>query len=257
MLLPLFFTTALAATDVKLETADGTKVHALADTVKDAKKGVVLVHMAGRSAKDWSYLSEKLSRAGQSVVAPDLRGHGGNIPEGDDPDVPDEDWAKMVQEVQASVQYLRDRGVEDVSCAGASIGANLCLLAAAADPQIVNLVLLSPGLNYKGVKTVAAIEAYGERPVLLVASEDDNFAFRSATVLEAKATGQRKYQILQNAGHGTKMLNRDPGLEGLMTSWLMGTYELAAGELVAPRPRNAEAIAEDVKTTGEKLQSHQ
>ena len=257
MLLPLLVTTAFAATDITLETEDGTQVHAFVDTAKDSKKGVVLVHMAGRSASDWSYLSEKLAKAGQTTVAPDLRGHGGNIPEGAEPDVPDEDWPRMLQEVQSSVRYLRDQGVEEVSCAGASIGANLCLVAAAADPGIVNLVLLSPGLNYKGVKTVAAIEAYGDRPVLFVASEDDNFAFRSASVLENKATGQRKYQILKNAGHGTKMLNRDPGLEGLLTSWLMGTYELSAGEIVAPRPRNAEAKAEDVKTTGEKLQSHQ
>lgn len=257
MLLPLLATAALASTNVTLQTEDGTKVHALVDASKDAKKGVVLVHMVGRSASDWSYLSEKLSRGGQSVVAPDLRGHGQNVPDDADVEIPDEDWAKMVQEVQASVKYLRDKGVNEVSCAGASIGANLCLRAAAADPEIVNLVLLSPGLNYKGVKTVDAIQAYGDRPVLFVASEDDNFAFRSASVLETKATGQRKFQILKNAGHGTKMLNRDPGLEGLVTSWLMGTYELSSGQLVAPRPRSAEAVADDVKTTGEKLQSHQ
>lgn len=257
MLLPLFVTTALASTDVTLQTEDGTKVHAIVDGAEDSKKGVVLVHMVGRSAGDWSYLSEKLSRGGQHVVAPDLRGHGKNRPDGDDSKLEDSEYAKMVQEVQASVKYLRDKGATEISCAGASIGANLCLRAAATDPEIVNLVLLSPGLNYKGVKTVDAIEAYGDRPVLFVASEDDNFAFRSASVLETKATGQRKFAILKNAGHGTKMLNRDPSLEGLVTSWLMGTYELAGGQTVVPRPRTAGAVAEEVKTTGEKLQSHQ
>lgn len=256
MLLPLLATAALASTDVTLKTEDGTEVHALVDGAEGAKKGVVLVHMVGRSATDWSYLSEKLARGGHSVVAPDLRGHGKNRPEDDDSEIADTEYAKMVQEVQASVQYLRDAGIAEISCAGASIGANLCLRAAAADPEIVNLVLLSPGLNYKGVKTVDAIEAYGDRPVLFVASEDDNFAFRSASVLETKATGQRKFEILKNAGHGTKMLNRDPGLEGLVTSWLLGTYELASGQVVVPRPRTAEAVADEVKTTGEKLRSH-
>lgn len=257
MLLPMLAATALASTDVTLKTDDGTSVHALVEGTKGAKKGVVLVHMVGRSASDWSYLSEKLSRGGQGVVAPDLRGHGKNRADGDDAELADAEYGKMVQEVQASVKYLRDQGITEISCAGASIGANLCLRAAAEDPDIVNLVLLSPGLNYKGVKTVDAIEAYGDRPVLFVASEDDNFAFRSASVLETKATGQRKFAILKDAGHGTKMLNRDPGLEGLVTSWLMGTYELSTGQLVAPRPRNAEAVATEVQTTGEKLQSHQ
>ncbi|MEC8423564.1 MAG: alpha/beta fold hydrolase [Myxococcota bacterium] len=257
MLLPLLATTALAASDVTLTTEDGTAVHARVDAVRGAEKGIVLVHMAGRSAGDWSHLSDKLARAGHSVIAPDLRGHGQNRSAEDDSELEDEQYAKMIQEVQASVKHLRESGVTQVSCAGASIGANLCLRAAAIDPGIVNLVLLSPGLNYKGVKTVDAIQAYGDRPVLLVASEDDNFAFRSASVLETKASGQRKFAILQDAGHGTKMLNRDPGLEGLVTSWLLGTYELSAGQPVAPRPQTAGPVAEDVKTTGEKLQSHQ
>lgn len=239
---------ALAAQDVTLKTADGVALHALVEPTKNAKKGVVLVHMVGRSAEDWRHMAGKLSLNGFMVVAPDLRKHGKNTPVGEPTP---EDFAAMRKDVEASVAYLRSKGVTDVACAGASIGANLCLQAAAADPAIVNVVMLSPGLNYKGVTVNEAIIAYGDRPVLLVASNDDAYSARSAAALHEKAVGQKHLEALDAAGHGTVMLNRSPGLENTMVAWINGTFKLTSGELVAPRP--APAKLEKVETTGKKI----
>jgi alpha-beta hydrolase superfamily lysophospholipase len=256
MLALLLAATAFAGQDITLKTADGVSVHAIAAAAKGAKRGVVLVHMAGREAEDWRFLADKLSRSDMSVIAPDLRGHGKNVPEDqDEPDLTDSDYQAMVGELNASIKWLRDQGVTEVSCGGASVGANLCLTAASNDEEIVNLVLLSPGLKYKGVATPSAMDTYGNRPVLLVASEDDSYSFRSATVLEGKAHGQKHFEILNKAGHGTKMLNRDPSLEGLVTSWLLGSYKLSTGEVVAPRPKTADTVG-TVETTGEMLDAH-
>jgi acetyl esterase/lipase len=136
----------------------------------------------------------------------------------------------MRKDVEASVAWLRSKGVTDVACAGASIGANLCLQAAAADPAIVNVVMLSPGLNYKGVTVNEAIVAYGDRPVLLVASNDDAYSARSAAALHEKAVGQKHLEALDAAGHGTVMLNRAPGLENTMVAWINGTFKLTTVE---------------------------
>ena len=38
----------------------------------------------------------------------------------------------------------------------------------------------------------------------------------------------RKEQPYDGAGHGTKMLNREPSLESLLISWLNGSYRLDA-----------------------------
>lgn len=255
MLTLLLAATALAGQDITLKTEDGVSVHAIVAAAKGAKRGVVLVHMAGREAEDWRFLSEKLSRSDMSVIAPDLRGHGKNVADGDEPDLTDSDYQAMVGELNASIKWLRDQGVTEVSCGGASLGANLCLSAASQDEGIVNLVLLSPGLKYKGVATLSPMDAYGNRPVLLVASEEDSYSFRSATVLESKAHGQKHFEVLDKAGHGTKMLNREPSLEGLVTSWLLGSYKLSSGEVVAPRPKTADTVG-TVETTGEMLDAH-
>ena len=251
MLPILLATAALASQDVTLKTPDGKSIHALADKVAGAKSGVVLVHMDGRSAADWGTLQEKIARSDLAVVAPDLRGHGksGSTPPAE------ADYPAMIAEVNSAVAWLRAQGVTDVSCVGAELGANLCLQAAAADPGIVNVIALSPSFNVHGVTSGDALKAYGDRPLLLVASSEDTSAARAATTLEKVATGQKHIEMLTDAGHGTQMLNRDASLEGLMLSWLLGTYTLASGDIVRPKPEGAGPGI--VETTGKKLPSHQ
>jgi esterase/lipase len=238
----LLLAPARAATDQSLTTKDGVKLHARVEKQKGATRGVVLVHMLGRSAEDWSYLSGKLLAGGFQVVAPDLRGHGGST--ATVKTLTDADYPKMVQDVAASVAWLRSQGVTEITCVGASLGANLCVQAASADPAVGSLVLLSPGLNYKGVTSGDALGLYGNRPVLLVASKDDAYSARSVTLLEESAKGQKSLLLLEEAGHGTKMLNRDPSLEGQVMAWLNGSYKLSNGESVSIKP----AVAADVGT---------
>lgn len=145
--------TALAATDVQLKTSDCQSIHASAEPTSGAKSGVILVHMEGGSAEDWGYLSDRLSRAQLIVIAPDLRGHGKNAHH----ELTDADYQAMVNDVGAASAWLRKQGVTQLSCVGASLGANLCLRAAAADPQMENVVMLSPGLNIKGVTSGDAL----------------------------------------------------------------------------------------------------
>lgn len=240
-----------APVDVALTAADGTALHAVAEVPAGAKNGVVLVHMANRSQADWRFVSEKLHRAGVGALALDLRGHGGSARAGES--LSDADYLAMEQDVEAAISWLRAQGAEAVSCVGASLGANLCLRVSARDPSVVNLVLLSPALKKHGLTTAAAMAQYGERPVLFVASMAERYDGISAEKLEARAAGQHHLELLADAGHGTKMLNRDSSVEGLLLSWLLGTYELAPGETVRPRPAGEQELR-DIKTDGQKLE---
>ncbi len=242
-----------AVSDTQLTAGDGARLHALVAPLKGSAKGVVLVHMLGREAADWKYLGERLGKAGLQTIAVDLRGHGRSDKAGQE--LLPGDYPQMTQDVAAAVAWLRGQGATQISCVGASIGANLCLEAAAADAGIVNVVALSPGLNYKGVTSPDAVDALGQRPLLLVASQEDQYSAKSAVVLEQRAQGQHHYLMLKGAGHGSVMLNRDSSLEGVILSWLLGTYQLASGELVTPRPAGESAV-ENVQTEGEKLDSH-
>ena len=253
-LLLLALGTAHAETPLNLKATDGSHVHAVATLQPKSTKGVILAHMMGRDSSDWTFLSKKLHQTKFSTIAVDLRGHGKSAKAG--ADLEQGDYAAMIADLEAGVNWLRSKGVEDVSCVGASIGANLCAQLGAKDPKIVNLVLLSPGLNYKGVTSGDALQAYGDRPVLIVAAEDDRFAPRAANALEEVAKGQVHYELLPEGGHGTKMLTRASSLENTVMSWLAGTFKLVTGEIVRPQAE-IKRVEEELTTSGRKMQVHQ
>lgn len=246
--------TARAETPLSLKASDGSHVHAVATLQPKSKKGVILAHMLGRDSSDWTFLNKKLHQTNFSTVAIDLRGHGKSAKAG--AALAAGDYSAMLADLEAGVVWLRSKGVDEISCVGASIGANLCAQLGAKDPRIVNLVLLSPGLNYKGITSGDALQAYGDRPVLIVAAEDDRFAPRAAGLLEEAAKGQVHYELLPEGGHGTKMLTRAASLENMVMSWLAGTFKLVSGEIVRPQAE-IKRVNEELKTSGRKMQVHQ
>ncbi|UCD43048.1 MAG: alpha/beta hydrolase, partial [Chloroflexota bacterium] len=88
------------------------------------------------------------------------------------------------------------------------------------EPQIRTVVLLSPGLSYAGVETSDAMVAYGERPVFIVASEEDTYSADSSRKLHELAVGNSRLEIYQGAGHGTNMLENEPGLGAEVIEYL-------------------------------------
>jgi dienelactone hydrolase len=179
---------------------------------------VILVPMLHRSRHDFDGLASQLASAGIGALTFDLRGHGesqGTI---------GADLGEMVADVQAARRFLAGRGDVPgrVGLAGASLGASLAAIAAAGDPTISSLALLSPTLDYRGVRIEAAMKKFGARPVLMVASDEDGYASRSVRDL---AKGQRGREVLRltGAGHGTVMLERDPSLMGSLVDWFRRT----------------------------------
>ena len=179
---------------------------------------VILVPMLHRSRHDFDALASQLASAGIGALTFDLRGHGesqGTI---------GTDLGEMVADVQGARRFLAGRGdvTGRVGLAGASLGANLAAIAAAGDPTISSLALLSPTLDYRGVRVEAAMKKYGARPVLMVASDEDGYASRSVRDL---AKGQRGREVLSltGAGHGTVMLERVPSLMGSLVDWFRRT----------------------------------
>jgi pimeloyl-ACP methyl ester carboxylesterase len=256
LLLALFSAVALAAgvafpSPIALTTLDGKVLQANVGVPAKAVNGVVFVHMAGRNKEDWHSVADKLYRQGLLVLTIDLRGHGANVT-GAAPTLTGADWIAMTEDVAAGVAELRKRGAQKVALVGAEAGANLALLAAAADPTITSVALLSPGLDYKGLATGEAAKRYGPRPVFYAASRDDTYGLRSATALDSVATGPHSVQVFEKAGKGTAMFNREPTLESqllgfLNTSWTVAVAPAAGG------PTAIKVKTEDLTTTGTKL----
>ena len=207
-----------AAQRVTLRTDDGVILTATWYEPPARGPAVILVHMLHRSRRDFDALASRLASEGIGALALDLRGHGdsqGSI---------GTDFAPMVADVKAARRFLIGRS--DVSgkigLLGASLGANLVALAAADDPGVASLALLSPSLDYRGLRIEAAMRKLGSRPVLMVVSDDDPYASRSAHDLE-KGTRGREILSLTGAGHGSTMLEREPSLMGSLVDWFRRT----------------------------------
>ena len=80
-------------------------------------------------------------------------------------------------------------------------------------------------LDYRGLRIEAAVRKYGSRPVLLVASDDDPYATRSALDLQKAGGGIRELLTLTAAGHGTNMLGRAPELGPALVAWFHRTLQ--------------------------------
>jgi acetyl esterase/lipase len=158
-------------------------------------------------------VAQSLADANITALAIDLPGQYG----------PTDRWSA---DIQAAVAYLVSRPEvrrDAIGVAGASRGANLAALAAAADPRIRSVALVSPSLDYRGVRIEGAMRQYGGRPALLMASLRDPYAARSARELAADPPGLRELRWSETPAHGTALLARDPDLVRQLVEWFQRT----------------------------------
>jgi acetyl esterase/lipase len=139
-------------------------------------------------------------------------------------------FKNMTFDVKAAKKYLtgeRDANPNQISIIGASIGANLALNYAASDQTIKSVILLSPGLNYRGISTLDAIMKY-KNPTY-VATEKDSESAKDSRILCEKITCAENLRIFEKTNdHGTDMLSNKmlgPKLQDIILSWLDSTFE--------------------------------
>lgn len=205
---------------VTLTASDGTSLSgALYEPSVRPSPGIVLVHMLGRTKDDWDDVAERLEDAGATVLAIDLRGHGRS---GGSAGA----LADLEIDVRSALAWLEARpNVRPAAIAvvGASLGANLAALAAAGVPSVRAVALLSPSLDYRGVRLDAAVmKKIGDRPVWLAASTEDPYALRTLREL-VDGSGAREQRLSSAAAHGTQLLSADRDLAGALVDWLRRT----------------------------------
>jgi len=207
-----------AGRPVTLPSTDGTTLAAqIYEASSRPAPGIVLVHMLSRSKADWDEVAQQLESAGITALAIDLRGHGASGGSAGS-------LAEMTKDVRAAVQWLSTRPAvrpDAIAVGGASLGANLALLAAAEQPLIRAVVAVSPSLDYRGVRVGPDLmKKLGDKPVWLAASSDDPFAARTIHELTADGAGARDQQLSPTAAHGTKLLAADKALARTLVDWL-------------------------------------
>ncbi|MBI2499593.1 alpha/beta fold hydrolase [Candidatus Woesearchaeota archaeon] len=189
---------------INLKTKDN--VNLVADYYKGNDKGIVLLHMLGKNKESWFNFSKELNEKGYSVIVLDLRGHGKS--ELNYKDFSEKDFNNMIYDAKAGKEYL---GLNKVAVIGASIGANTALKVA---DEFSTGVLLSPGLNFRGIDIT---NAKSSKPILIVASEDDKYSADTSKEIKNNLKNS-KLEVYKNKGHGTNMLDEET--KELIFGWL-------------------------------------
>jgi len=205
--------------NVSFTTSDGIKIAATFYKAQSPNGVVViLLHMRAKSRGDWEDFALKLNSAGFDALAIDFRGHGESGGTKID-NFSDQDYQNLILDAAAAYEYLtsRDPNAKTVAV-GASIGANTALNYAVQNPDIKAVVLLSPGLNYMGVRT-DEISKQISVPVFLATSADDQQSYEGLETWKANIKSLET-TTFTDAGHGTNMFGPHPELAEKIINWL-------------------------------------
>jgi|688.fasta_scaffold114634_5 predicted alpha/beta-fold hydrolase len=208
-------------------TADRTRLMAdiYAAPGEKAHPCVILLHQLGRSNADMVPLIKPLLAEGFTVVNLDMRGHGtsntrltGAMPY---TKFTNADWAQLpldLRVVKENMITVPNIDVQKFVLIGASIGANAAIMQSDMASNVVAAVLLSPGMDFHGLKPAESMTGY-HKPVLIVAAKDDAYSADSAAKL-SKMNKRASLDILPNGGHGYQMFVAHPELAKQIATWL-------------------------------------
>jgi alpha-beta hydrolase superfamily lysophospholipase len=221
---------AAPAKTVRFKTADGWTIAGRFHAPRGTSQAAVLVHGVAAGKGEWDALTRELWKRGLGTLAIDLRGHGESTsgPAGKADysgfDASGE-WPRARADVAGALAYLERRGLpaSRVGLIGASVGANLVSQAAVARPGIPWIVLLSPGLDYRGV----ALAALSGRKVLVAAAASDPYAYQTTLSVSAVKGGPARLEARE--GHGAQMCG-DPAFEAKLVDWIVSAAQESSGQ---------------------------
>ena len=220
-----------------LITKDEVKIAANLYPAESPKGWIVFSHMMPAVKESWNDLAEIFCGAGYESIAIDLRGHGesvfnGSMRELNYRNFSDKEHQKSILDLEAAVDFLikeQKAAPAQISFVGASIGANLSLQYVSEHPEFKTAVLLSPGLDYRGVKTepLAKNLKAGQRVFFISAKDDvrsggDNAEENQKLYDLTPAGAEKKIKIYETGGHGTDILKAQPELAGLIKDFISG-----------------------------------
>ncbi|MDD2805153.1 MAG: alpha/beta fold hydrolase [Elusimicrobiales bacterium] len=184
----------------------------------------VNVHGLGSDKNEWGGFQKDLAARGYGWLSIDLRGHGGSRSCGgkkaDYRTFTKADWAAASRDIEAAAGWLKKKKISKMVFCGASVGANLALKAAAEGTvKPAAVVLLSPGLDYAGVKPEFYL-AKAPKRLLFAAAEDDPYAWQSAAALSrlAARSGLSASAVDGGSGHGVNMF-KSPATADKVLDW--------------------------------------
>jgi alpha-beta hydrolase superfamily lysophospholipase len=221
--LAVAFVTPAAAADVSIRTDDGVTLAAVWNPAPQPAGAVLLLHSYLRTHADWDAVASRLHDAGVGVLELDLRGHGRSSGLGTD------QFAMFPRDVKAALAWMKaqpDVMPGKIGIAGLNLGATLAVIGAGAEPGVRSIALISPAMEFRGLKCDTAMHAFAARSgaALLAAGSLDPYGARSARQLADIEPGLRDLHLFDaTAANGRALLQEQPDLVGALVDWFRRT----------------------------------
>ena len=209
---------------VRITSPDGVVlVGTYLEAPKPNSPAVLLLHQWQSDRHSYDEFANRMQSRGFNVLSIDGRGFGESVKTTDGKSVAAErtDAAVhgMLGDVGAALDFLTEQRNVDTSkigIVGASYGSSLAVIYAAENPKVAATVVISPGLNYFGnMQTEPAIRKYGDRPMFLVAAEDDRESADAVNKLMGAGNNVRYGgKIFPSGGHGTALFKYRDTFDG-------------------------------------------
>lgn len=200
------------------------------NSVKTKIPLVIFIHSIGRDSDSWLTFPSQIYGLGIATFSLDLRGHGESIKNKNDKyrywiNFDNKDFAKYPEDIISAINYIKkqypevDTGKTAIIAAG--IGANAAIIAGSKNNTAVKtMILLSPTLSYKGLETRIPLVAYGNHPILILASREDTFAYKGSSELIKYGQGTKELKIFPYGGDGIDLIKFQPETKGIIINWL-------------------------------------
>ncbi len=183
-------------------------------SAKAGSPAVLLLHQWQSNRKSYDGFAKHLQAKGFGVLAIDGRGFGDSTKTTDNKTVAAQRTVaavgEMIADVDNAFNFLATQKNVDaakIGIVGASYGSSLAIIYAAKNKNVKATALLSPGINYfDNLPTEPAIKNYGDRPLLMVAAEDDKESADAVRKLKSEAADDKyETKIYDKGGHGTAL----------------------------------------------------
>lgn len=214
-------------------TKDGVKIVGNFYKIDSPKLYALLIHMMPATKESYNNFAMFLKDKDISSLAIDLRGHGKSTLQNENTinfnDFSDKSHQDSIADIKSGIDFLKNNGAQpnQIFIVGASIGANLALWYLKEHSDIKGTVLLSPGIDYKGIKTAPLMTGLSKnQKVFLVASKEDPESYTAITTLNNLNGKSSDILKLEMGGHGTDMLENYAELENKIYSWIKSLYNI-------------------------------
>lgn len=162
---------------------------------------VLLAHQSDGSLCEWMPYGETLAAKGYRVLAFDFAGSGSSS-------MPKQ--KTYVEDIRTAVVYLREQGVKTIVVIGASMGATMSVVAAAAVlPPVDGLIAISPPLTFDGVNAEKAAPSLRTPTLYIAGDTDGDFATYSRSIYNATPGDLRDILIVKAQQHGLRLFDAE------------------------------------------------